>query len=219
MAKKNEVSVYILLDRSGSMGGSKWETAIGSINSYVQTLRNEKVSAKVTVAAFDSEMVRGEATIRTNAIIGGYSRSQLAFNLMREEVAIKNFKDLEMNELSPRGGTPLYDATAKLLNLADKNNAEKTVVLIMTDGEENESKVYNLESIRDRIATCQNRGWEVIFLGQEFNVETTARSFGLNETKFLNADRGNINNNMRFYASSTAAYASGQAIDTTKANI
>ena len=217
MSKK--LSVYVILDRSGSMGGSKWENAVGSINAYVDTLRKEKASAEITVAAFDSDVsYRNEPIANRRINTWGSSNAAtnvLSFNVLRDEVSLAKFKDISCDETSPRGGTPLFDATAKVLNMADKKNNKKTVILIMTDGDENTSSTYNIDSIKDRIATCTNRGWEVIFLGAEFNADATASMYGLSKSKVINSSVENLTKNMRSYATGTMNYASGTAIDTT----
>ena len=230
-----KLSAYILLDRSGSMAGAKWETAIESINGQVSTLKKEGIEAEVTVAAFDSTYEHTEtASIPRSPLLGGhggqainwnsnlYNRdSQLKpqFDIIRSKKSLKSFKKLTPTEVTPRGGTPLYDATGKMLNLADANNNEKTVIIIMTDGAENESRIYNIESIKDRIATCTHRGWEVVFLGAEFNAHKHATDYGLSGSKVMNSSLGSMNNDMTSYATASASYMkSGEAFDTTKMN-
>jgi von Willebrand factor type A domain len=218
---KNNLAVYILLDRSASMAGERWETAIGSINEYVTTLKNEKTKANITVATFDSSNVGHQTYARpanwsNNSLRGIGSSDPNSFDLLRNDVAISKFALLSPQDSSPRGGTPLYDSTAKLLNLAEKNNAEKTVIIIMTDGEENSSRTYTLSAIKDRIATCQHRGWEVIFLGAEFNADHTASTYGLSSTKVINSSTRNMKDSMAFYASATTAYGTNAtAFDTS----
>lgn len=226
MTTNGKLSAYILLDRSGSMQGSKWESAIGSINSYVSTLKKEGIEAEVTVATFDSAYEYTEVPL---PITGGLiwnnddttikPRSSIVpqFDIIRNKKSLKSFKKLSPTEITPRGGTPLYDATAKMLNLADANNNEKTVIIIMTDGEENESKIYNIESIKDRISTCTHRGWEVVFLGAEFDTKQHAVSYGLGVNKTMRSSIATMNDDMTNYAFASATYMkSGTAIDTTK---
>lgn len=231
---KTKLSAYILLDRSGSMGGSRWENAIGSINTYVNSLRKQKIAAEITVAAFDSNggfrpvawnsggiqmqptsAVPGSGAFN-NAVPAMEYGDPNTFEVLRNKVALKDFKDLDIHETSPRGGTPLYDSTAKLIDMADTDNNEKSVILIMTDGEENSSRKYNLATIRDRISTCQKRGWEVLFLGAEFNADNIATSYGLAPSKVINSSLRNMSQTMDWYATSSAQYATvGAAINTT----
>lgn len=213
--KDNALNVFVLLDRSGSMSGPRWESAIGGINTYIHQLRKENVKANITVAAFDSFNDNGN--IFNNASFGQRSNSGLAFEVLRDNLDLEVYKDIDSKETCPRGGTPLYDATGVLLNLADKANGEKTVILIMTDGDENQSKTYNLTSIKDRIATCTNRGWEVVFLGAEFNADNMTQSLGLSMEKTMSTTTRGFAPAMTAYATSSASYALTNApINTTE---
>lgn len=138
-----------------------------------------------------------------------------SFDIIRDSVTLSKFKDLSPTETSPRGGTPLYDSTAKLINLAEAVGNEKTVIIIMTDGEENSSKAYTLQAIRDRIVTCKARNWEVLFLGAEFNADNIATQYGLSKGKVINTTLENTSRSMDFYAKASASYADfGTAVDT-----
>lgn len=219
MAKPKTLHAYILLDRSGSMAtGARWETSISGINTYVETLKKEGVDAVVTVAAFDTVgPMTGFA-----APLGGTTHMTLQWpnpkmdvNFLRDAVALSDWKDVGIEEVKPRGGTPLYDATAVLLNKVDAVAPKKAVIMIVTDGEENNSTTYNLTSIKDRIATCKGRGWEVVFLGAEFNADNTARSFGLGSDKVINTTLRNMAPSMDFYAKSSSEYTTfGSAFST-----
>jgi len=208
--KKSKLSTYILLDRSGSMSGSKWEHAIGSINSYVAELTTgDEIIGDVTVAAFDGHHIN---PFNTNINL----KSNVSFDILRENQILSKFKPIEINETSPRGSTPLYDATAQLINMVETDNSEKAIIIIMTDGEENASTSYSLNAIRDRIKSCTNRGWEVVFLGSEFNADTVAQNFGLGLNKVVNNAAHETGATMDFYSTAARSYAStGAAIDTT----
>lgn len=223
MAENTKLSAFILLDRSSSMSGARWENAIASINKYVDTLETDKVDADITLAAFDYNAPATQNWNYANAR-GGIQmlpvepvpqQDGLSFTVLRDKANIKKFKRLKADEVSPRGSTPLYDATARLINMADSNNNDKTVIIIMTDGEENCSKQYNLSSIRDRIASCTKRGWEVLFLGAEFNADHVASSYGLGVGKVINTSLENTSRSMEYFAKSSGTYAAtGAAVNT-----
>jgi uncharacterized protein YegL len=198
------LSVFILLDRSSSMSGARWENAIGSINEYVRTLKTEDVKAEITTVAFDS--------YGTNAF--GFA---LDFNVIRNAVYLNEYTEIDANEIKPRGGTPLYDATAQTINCAIERNNPKTVIVIMTDGEENSSKENNLATIKTRIAECESRDWDVLFLGAEFNADIVASSYGIDITKVLNtSDSATLSSAMSYTATNNAEYLrSGTRADTT----
>ena len=218
----------MLLDRSASMSGGKWKNAIESINAYVNTLLEQKTLARITIAAFDNPSTRHRYSNAVFPVVGGASITLTtttenvsngnAFDVMRNDVPLTQWKALSETELSPRGNTPLYDSTATLLNLAEQKNADKTVILIMTDGEENYSTVYTLPAIKDRIKNATSKGWEVVFLGAEFNVETQARSYGLDGTKFFsNKASAELRNDITGFATATASYAAtGASMNVSK---
>ena len=109
------MNVFLLLDRSGSMS-TRWNEAINAINSYVSKLR---FGDNIYIALFDGE----------------------SYDVIRDG-DVKGFVALNPLEYSPRGSTPLYDSCAKMISTAEQRNAEKTIIVIMTDGEENTSKEY-----------------------------------------------------------------------------
>ena len=179
--------VYILLDRSGSMS-TQWSDTLGAINAYVSAL---DAATNVYLAAFDS----------------GYN-GDLSYTVLRNTTA-KAFEPLTATEASPRGGTPLFDSMAKMLDHAFAEGSEKAYVVIMTDGEENTSKKYTKDVIGEKLARAEDRNWEVVFLGANFEgITNQARSVGLPIAKAMNISTGNLADEMKFMATNTMAYAS-----------
>ena len=195
------LSVYVALDRSGSMSGERWIHAIDSINEYIKGLQKEKVEGTVTVTAFDYGQ-----KMRLDTIVDNQS--------------IAYFEALKHDVLSPSGMTPLYDAAAYVMDRALEHNADRTVVVIMTDGEENSSKEYNQATIKSKVKTLTDRKWEVLFLGANFDVSSYTAGSGLASTKMRNVDMHNIKSRTAMYTDltkSTVAYASvGASIDLTE---
>ncbi len=189
---KNNLSVFVALDRSGSMSGERWIHAIDSINDYVNGLKKEKVEGTVTVTAFD------------------YGQS-MRLDTVVDNQSIAYYESLKHDVLSPSGMTPLFDAAANVMDRALENNAKRTVVVIMTDGEENSSKEYTQVKIKDKVKLLQDKGWEVIFLGANFDVTSYTAGSGLAFTKMRNVDMSNQWQRSAMTAdllSNTVAYAS-----------
>ena len=200
MAKKNKpLSVYVALDRSGSMQGERWTHAIDSINEYVNGLKNEKIEGEVNVTAFDTN----GNSVRLVELVEGQS--------------IAYYEPLAHNVATPSGMTPLFDAAANMMDRALENNADRTIVVIMTDGEENSSKEYNQSKIKDKVKVLEAKKWEVVFLGANFDVSQYAAGSGLASTKMRNVDFSNQFQRTAMQADltrSTVAYAcTGQAIN------
>ncbi len=199
MAKKNKpLSVYIALDRSGSMAGERWTHAIDSINEYIAGLKKEKIEGTVSVTAFD------------------YGQGMRLTELVTDQ-SIAYYEPLSKDCTTPSGMTPLFDAAANVMDRAIENNADRTVVVIMTDGEENSSKEYNQATIKAKVTDLTSRKWEVLFLGANFDVTSYTAGSGLAMTKMRNVDFSNQMQRTAMYADltkSTAAYATvGAAID------
>jgi uncharacterized protein with von Willebrand factor type A (vWA) domain len=174
MVKNDELAVFVALDRSGSMSGERWTTAIESLNDYIKGLQKEKIEGEVTVVAFDSHWVAGCTTTRLETIT--------------ENKSIAYFEPLKHDVLHPAGGTPLYDAAANVMDRALERNAKRTVVVILTDGEENQSREYTQQKIKDKVKILQEKNWEVIFLGANFDVTTYTAQAGLASTKMRSVD-------------------------------
>lgn len=198
--KNNELALYIALDRSGSMS-SRWEQAIETINEYINGLKKEKIEGKVNVIAFDTD-----------------SRSNVSLVKMIEDKSIAYFEPINhTGEVQPRGMTPLYDAAASIMDRAVENAAKRTVVAIMTDGHENASKEYTQSNIKDKVEAMTRKGYEVLFLGANFDVTSYTQSAGLATSKMRNVDMSSDLDRKMMYtdlSSSTVAYAAtGAAIN------
>jgi Mg-chelatase subunit ChlD len=200
MAKKTKpLSVYVALDRSGSMGGERWTHAIDSINEYINGLKKEKIEGTVNVTAFD-----------TNG-------NDVRLVELTEDQSIAYYEPLAHDVLNPSGMTPLFDAAANVMDRALENNAERTIVVIMTDGEENSSKEYNQNKIKEKVKLLEAKKWEVVFLGANFDVTRYTVDSGLATTKMRNVDFSNQIQRTAMQAdltSSTVAYAkAGTAVN------
>lgn len=178
--------VYILLDASGSMQ-SQWNDTLGALNGYVAELAPD---TNICITAFDS----------------GYN-GELRYNELRNTTA-RGFKKLTIDDARPAGGTPLLDAMGKLLDKAFIEAGEKAYIVVMTDGEENTSKTYSKQVISEKLARAEDRNWEVVFLGANFDkVTDQARGLGMSFAKSYNISTANLADEMKFMATNTTAYA------------
>lgn len=181
------MKVYMLLDRSGSMA-TLWTEALGSINGYVAELKGH---ADVFLAAFD--------TVNS-------------FEVLRESSS-EAWKRITSEEVMPRGGTPLNDAAGKLLDKVFKDDPRKAIVVIMTDGFENASNEYNTQAIKSKINMAKERGYEVVFLGANFDkVENLAHNYGVDAKRVMNISAQNMGSTMRGFATSTQNYAQAESV-------
>jgi uncharacterized protein YegL len=151
---------YLLLDRSGSMQ-PLWEESLTSINAYVEELAAKSgPSDAVTLATFDAH-------------------ETLHFDVLRRSVHPLSWKGLSAQEASPRGTTPLFDALARLMTLAQEDAPDRAVIVIITDGQENASREITRTGARALIEGAEKRGWKVVFLGANFADFTDAEGVGV----------------------------------------
>lgn len=197
------LSVFVALDRSGSMQGEAWSNAIDSLNEYVKGLQKEKVEGDITIIAFDSNDSATGRNIRLTPLA--------------ENKSIPYYEPLSPSVLQPAGMTPLYDAAANVMDRALERNNDRTVVVILTDGHENASREYTQIKIKNKVEQLQAKNWEVLFLGANFDVSSYTTQSGLatgkmrNFNMFDNMSRTAMYNDL---TTSTVAYAkAGTAID------
>lgn len=185
---------FILLDRSGSMR-DLWREAISSVNGYVSKLATDKVDTGVTLVVFDAP-----ATV-------------LDFSVIRDRIIPSTWHAVEPKEAEPRGWTPLNDAIGKIVDLAKAGKYDKVAIIIMTDGQENASRELSVEQAKRLLDDCRALGWQVIFLGANFDNVAQAASYNTQARNTVRTSAVNLGATMGAMASKRAVYgtATGQA--------
>jgi Mg-chelatase subunit ChlD len=148
--------LYVLLDRSGSMA-SMVDDVIGGVNRLLTEQRADGEDAVVTLVQFDSGNPQ---------------------DVVADAVPICEIRPLDHETFVPRGSTPLLDATGLLLQRATDRArrharacpAEEVLVVSVTDGHENASREFTLDSVRRLVADRTRAGWTFVFLGAALDV-------------------------------------------------
>lgn len=180
------MDVYILIDRSYSMI-SRWEETISAVNAYVDELKKSKSKkVNITVAVFDN---------------------QNPFELWRDNVNISNYENLNMNDISPRGMTPLYDAIHNLYEKVMSVPSKKVSVVIVTDGLENGSRITK-ETAKKYIDEMNAKNYDVSFIGADFDTFAQGASLGGNFGSTLNMVAGSYETAFRSIGAKNMVYAS-----------
>lgn len=180
---------FILLDRSGSMD-SMWGEALSAINSYVSKLAADNVDTGVTLAAFDT----------------GHD-GNLSFEILRDRIIPSTWKKVTSEDASPRGSTPLNDATGKIVALAKAGNYDKVSIIIMTDGHENSSRELSVSQAKALLDDCRSKNWQVTFLGANFDNASQGASYGNMATHTHSIAKGNLGAATQTMATARARYA------------
>lgn len=188
------MDVLVILDRSGSMQAARADHE-GGLRSFITDQQGVAGDLFLTLVQFDG----------TNPC-----------EVVCDRVPIKDV-DPATIQLIPRGDTPLLDAVGKAVAHLSAKQAERpsdqTVVLIITDGQENASKEWTKEKIKARLAELQAAGATVLFLGA--NIDAFAEAGGIGVSHAYVASFANIpdsvnglyRNTSRKLASSRSAVA------------
>ena len=157
-----KTQIICILDTSGSMS-SIINDSIGGFNTFLKQQRELKDEATLTVVLFDD-----------------------TYNLLYDNVDIKKVEDITNKVWIPRGTTALYDAIGKTINTVKANHVKlgkerpsKVLVCIVTDGQENASREYKLDDIKNLIKDCEENDWNFIYLAANQNAFDVGTSFGV----------------------------------------
>jgi hypothetical protein len=161
MTKANKSEIVFVVDRSGSMERIAADMR-GGFDAFIAEQRKVPGECAVTLAQFDNEY---------EVVYQG-----------------KPIADVPPCVLEPRGGTALLDAIGRtivntgtrLRGMREHERPSKVFFVIVTDGEENASRVFRhgdvLESIKHQRDVY---GWEFVFLGADENAISVAASIGI----------------------------------------
>jgi len=153
----NATNLIVILDRSGSMLTIKTDIE-GGFDQFMLEQSNLDGECYVTLAQFDSE---GIDTV---------------------------FSDLSVDQvppldLKPRGMTPLLDAIGRTVAQFDDrfkdDKPDRVMVVIITDGQENWSQEYTLDSVKQIIERHEKDGWKFVYLGANVDAFAEAGSMGV----------------------------------------
>lgn len=191
--KAKKVSAFLLLDRTGSMS-MKWDETLSSLNSYVKDVGKKLPESRFTVACFDQH--------------GGFQ-----FDVLRDNVSVEKWKPLTNEDAAPRGTTPLYDAIARMVGLAEQADKKRTTMIVITDGLENASQETTKEGAKAMLDRCKNKKWDVIFLGADFDAMEQAHSVGVARGQTVNTSAGNYGATMAVASMRTARFAASGTVE------
>lgn len=166
----------IIVDESGSMSIIERQ-ALAGLNETLQTIGkmqelHSDMEQRVTLITFDSSHKR---YVFDNAPV---SATHL----------------LTAKEYRPGGATPLYDAIGmgvSKLN-AQTEAGDNVLVTIITDGEENCSREYNLNMVKTLIGKLKKQGWTFTLIGTDnLDVQGMASSMAIdNHLEFAEDEAG-----------------------------
>jgi hypothetical protein len=149
---------YILLDGSASMQ-SKWWDTMGALDAYVQVLKSQNIASTGILQSFDSRDLDCE---QRNCTLDQWG---------------------PLTDIGSHWGmTPLYDAINLMGRKLAALDPDKCAIVIVTDGDENGSTHTTADQARAILDWCRAKGWQITFLGADFNNSTQAKLLGANDS-------------------------------------
>jgi len=185
--------IAIVLDESGSMDTRREET-ISSVNFYLNSILDAAdTTAIVTLAEF-SDMGSTEDHVR----------------FVERNTPITEVYELTEETYRPRGNTPLYDAVGLTIRAVEKENVDRFLFVIVTDGWENTSREFTREKIVDIITEKEKTDrWTFVYLAAGQDAWAGASSIGISTpgtTRSYTGAKGTTAQQTQVMAASTVDY-------------
>ena len=167
-----DLDLLVILDRSGSMQDRKADHE-GGVRAFVEDQRTLAGDVRFTLVQFDTtdpcEIVYGRVPLDTVGAI----------------------------TLVPRGGTPLLDAVggaiAYLRTAQAREPSAQTVVLVVTDGQENASTEWTKARVTALVDEVEAGGAKVLFLGADLSTFAEAQAMGVSYVAAMAVPQGAAN--------------------------
>lgn len=183
------IKVAYILDSSGSMQGSKYDTAVQTLKAEVNTLLDSGMNYSFTINEFSntSNFLLKNETL-TPAINAGLNKIRGIY-----------------------GGTALYDAIGETLTYLKetKKPDESVLVSILTDGQEEHSFKYGRAQINSMIKESEQNGFTINFIGTKFDADKVVRDLGIKWSNIATHDNtaSSIGNTVVMRTSATLNYS------------
>lgn len=152
--------VSMVLDRSGSTA-TIIDDLIGGVNTFLEERRKDTAPQSISMLLFDDRM-------------------EYPFTDVSPQ-AIPPFTRLTYQ---PRGSTALYDAIGNAIGRLDAvmQPADRALLLIATDGQENSSREFDWSRISALIAAHQppaRNNWTIVYVGAGLDAYKVAQNLGV----------------------------------------
>jgi hypothetical protein len=165
---------------------------IGGFNTFIDEQIRNGADARMTIVQFDSQDPQ-------DVTIWG--------------APLPEITHLDSQTFVPRGGTPLLDATGLLIGrtMVDQSariaaglQAEDIIFVTVTDGEENQSREFNLAQIRELVEKRTEEGWAFIYLSAGIDAYADAAQMGIHSGDTQQWKRDGKNARLAFSSTSDA---------------
>jgi len=200
--KKDLTEIIFVVDRSGSMDSIRTDM-IGGFNAFIKEQKKNKIGlCRVSFFQFDTQPPIPEKVF--------------------EAIDLDVVPDLTTKTFVPRSGTPLWDAVAfsiKLVGerfdaLPEDEKPEKVLMVTITDGEENSSREWTAEQVKQMIEhQTEKYGWQFAYLGANQDAWHVGGSMGVKSSHSLSyvASPGGTSEMFKSLSKSATKYRAASA--------
>lgn len=165
---KTQRTIYhLIVDRSGSMGDCL-DATINGYNEQLHRIRSMQ-------AEFPEQDIRMGLTMFNNQV-----------DLLAVAKNLEKAANLSRETYIPNGGTALYDAICQTTLQLEETISVSTelpttfVVVVLTDGYENSSRLFNLQQVRSTIERLEATGkWTFSFIGATLDAVQVAEKMSI----------------------------------------
>jgi hypothetical protein len=165
---------------------------IGGFNAFIDEQIRNGADARMSIVQFDSQDPQ-------DVTVWG--------------APLPEITHLDSQSFVPRGSTPLLDATGLLIGrtmvdqaarVAAGLQAEDIIFVTITDGEENQSREFNLAQIRELVEKRTEEGWAFIYLSAGIDAYADAAQMGIHSGDTQQWKRDGKNARLAFSSTSDA---------------
>ena len=165
---------------------------IGGFNTFIDEQIRNGADARMSIVQFDSQDPQ-------DVTVWG--------------APLPEITHLDSESFVPRGSTPLLDATGLLIGrtmvdqaarVAAGLQAEDIIFVTITDGEENQSREFNLAQIRELVEKRTEEGWAFIYLSAGIDAYADAAQMGIHSGDTQQWKRDGKNARLAFSSTSDA---------------
>ena len=158
--------ILFIVDKSGSMKDQREDVVAG----FNKLLAEQK-------------MLPGAAVVST-VFFNNHSK------VLHNRVPLSEVKEIQLSDYLPFGLTALLDAIGKSISTVlnaqmetpPKQRPARTLVVIVTDGEENSSRYFTQPEVKAIVDLLQKRlGWQFLYFGANVDHFGEARNLGISE--------------------------------------
>ncbi len=199
--------VGIVLDRSSSMGAIK-DATISNTNEQFSALRESDDAANTFVAfnTFNNQVHPVLKDSEGNMVL----------------VPVSTLEDISDVDYRPSGMTAMYDGVDAMIQFlaADAKPADDVLIVVISDGQENASRLITSVDLASKIKELQDSDWNFTYIGANQDLTQVAADLGIHVGNMLSfqADAAGVNVMGSTVSSALRSYTSSRSVHMSNGN-